>query len=188
MTSHRKMGSNFYFYGRTLSVHLVGSFRHLYIYVYICLNKQFSYRKGGITIWDIFLSNLFFSSSWKMPVGTLEVLLISAKGLENTDYLCKFPLPFNFGSIFQLFWCLWNILIVILIWSGNMDPYVVLTCRSQEQKSSIASGWFMLYNFGNFVLSVFTVVDCIQERDRTLNGTRLLYSVYLKVQKSSIWR
>ncbi|KAG6579491.1 Elicitor-responsive protein 3, partial [Cucurbita argyrosperma subsp. sororia] len=42
--------------------------------------------------------------------GTLEVLLISAKGLENTDYLC------------------------------NMDPYVVLTCRSQEQKSSIASG------------------------------------------------
>ncbi|XP_022996373.1 elicitor-responsive protein 3-like [Cucurbita maxima] len=45
-----------------------------------------------------------------MPAGTLEVLLISAKGLENTDFLC------------------------------DMDPYVVLTCRSQEQKSSVASG------------------------------------------------
>ncbi|XP_023532855.1 elicitor-responsive protein 3-like [Cucurbita pepo subsp. pepo] len=45
-----------------------------------------------------------------MPAGTLEVLLISAKGLENTDFLC------------------------------DMDPYVVLTCRSQEQKSSVSSG------------------------------------------------
>ncbi|XP_006647585.1 elicitor-responsive protein 3-like [Oryza brachyantha] len=45
-----------------------------------------------------------------MVHGTLEVLLIGAKGLENTDYLC------------------------------NMDPYAVLKCRSQEQRSSIASG------------------------------------------------
>ncbi|KAH7690851.1 putative Ca2+-dependent phospholipid-binding protein [Dioscorea alata] len=45
-----------------------------------------------------------------MVRGTLEVLLVGAKGLENTDFLC------------------------------NMDPYAVLTCRSQEQKSSVASG------------------------------------------------
>ncbi|KAG8065421.1 hypothetical protein GUJ93_ZPchr0004g39228 [Zizania palustris] len=45
-----------------------------------------------------------------MVQGTLEVLLVGAKGLENTDYLC------------------------------NMDPYAVLKCRSQEQKSTIASG------------------------------------------------
>ncbi|XP_010255470.1 PREDICTED: elicitor-responsive protein 3 isoform X1 [Nelumbo nucifera] len=45
-----------------------------------------------------------------MPQGTLEVLLVSAKGLENSDYLC------------------------------NMDPYVILTCRTQEKKSSVASG------------------------------------------------
>ncbi|XP_039133258.1 elicitor-responsive protein 3-like [Dioscorea cayenensis subsp. rotundata] len=45
-----------------------------------------------------------------MVCGTLEVLLVGAKGLENTDFLC------------------------------NMDPYAVLTCRSQEQKSSVASG------------------------------------------------
>ncbi|PKI55247.1 hypothetical protein CRG98_024364 [Punica granatum] len=45
-----------------------------------------------------------------MVQGKLEVLLISAKGLENTDFLC------------------------------NMDPYVILTCRTQEKKSSIASG------------------------------------------------
>ncbi|KAI9075122.1 hypothetical protein K1719_042853 [Acacia pycnantha] len=45
-----------------------------------------------------------------MPQGTLEVLLVSAKGLENTDFL------------------------------KNMDPYVILTCRTQEQKSGVASG------------------------------------------------
>ncbi|XP_039005254.1 16 kDa phloem protein 2-like [Hibiscus syriacus] len=45
-----------------------------------------------------------------MPHGTLQVVLVSAKGLENTDFLC------------------------------NMDPYVLLTCRTQEQKSSVASG------------------------------------------------
>ncbi|XP_015570749.2 elicitor-responsive protein 3 [Ricinus communis] len=45
-----------------------------------------------------------------MSQGTLEVLLVGAKGLENTDFL------------------------------NNMDPYVILTCRSQEQKSSVASG------------------------------------------------
>ncbi|XP_031091415.1 elicitor-responsive protein 3 [Ipomoea triloba] len=45
-----------------------------------------------------------------MPQGTLEVVLVSAKGLENTDFLC------------------------------NMDPYAILTCRTQEKKSSVASG------------------------------------------------
>ncbi|XP_058078107.1 elicitor-responsive protein 3 isoform X2 [Magnolia sinica] len=45
-----------------------------------------------------------------MPAGTLEVLLVGAKGLENTDFLC------------------------------NMDPYAILICRTQEQKSSVASG------------------------------------------------
>ncbi|XP_052209348.1 elicitor-responsive protein 3-like [Diospyros lotus] len=45
-----------------------------------------------------------------MPRGKLEVLLVGAKGLESTDFLF------------------------------NMDPYVILTCRTQEQKSSVASG------------------------------------------------
>ncbi|KAI3453682.1 hypothetical protein Pfo_010345 [Paulownia fortunei] len=45
-----------------------------------------------------------------MVRGTLEVLLVGAKGLENTDFL------------------------------SNMDPFVVITCRTQEQKSSVASG------------------------------------------------
>ncbi|KAJ9539387.1 hypothetical protein OSB04_032120 [Centaurea solstitialis] len=45
-----------------------------------------------------------------MPEGTLEVTLISAKGLENTDVFC------------------------------NMDPYVAISYRSQEKKSSVASG------------------------------------------------
>ncbi|XP_024992346.1 elicitor-responsive protein 3-like [Cynara cardunculus var. scolymus] len=45
-----------------------------------------------------------------MPEGTLEVTLVSAKGLENTDVLC------------------------------NMDPYVILSYRSQEKKSSVAAG------------------------------------------------
>ncbi|CAN1186375.1 16 kDa phloem protein 2 [Linum perenne] len=46
-----------------------------------------------------------------MPQGVLEVLLVSAKGLEDTDFL------------------------------NAMDPYVVLTCRTHEQKSSVASGF-----------------------------------------------
>ncbi|XP_072955687.1 elicitor-responsive protein 3-like [Typha angustifolia] len=45
-----------------------------------------------------------------MVRGTLEVLLVGAKGLENTDFLC------------------------------DMDPYAILICRTQEQRSSIASG------------------------------------------------
>ncbi|KAH9732114.1 Elicitor-responsive protein 3 [Citrus sinensis] len=46
-----------------------------------------------------------------MPRGTLEVLLVGCKGLEDSDFL-----------------------------AGSVDPYVVLTCRTQEQKSSIGSG------------------------------------------------
>ncbi|CAN6461796.1 unnamed protein product [Victoria cruziana] len=45
-----------------------------------------------------------------MPIGKLEVHLVGAKGLENTDFLC------------------------------NMDPYVIITCRTQEQRSSVAAG------------------------------------------------
>ncbi|CAN8245351.1 unnamed protein product [Cochlearia groenlandica] len=45
-----------------------------------------------------------------MTRGTLEVLLVSAKGLEDTDFM------------------------------NNMDPYVLFLCRTQEQKSSVASG------------------------------------------------
>ncbi|KAG8391783.1 hypothetical protein BUALT_Bualt01G0222900 [Buddleja alternifolia] len=45
-----------------------------------------------------------------MPQGTLEVHLVSASGLENTDFLF------------------------------NMDAYCILTCHNQEKKSKVASG------------------------------------------------
>ncbi|XP_049361852.1 elicitor-responsive protein 3 [Solanum verrucosum] len=45
-----------------------------------------------------------------MVRGKLVVQLVGAKGLENTDFL------------------------------NDMDPYVILTCRSQEKKSTVASG------------------------------------------------
>ncbi|KAL3624462.1 c-5 sterol desaturase [Castilleja foliolosa] len=45
-----------------------------------------------------------------MAEGTLEVILVNAKGIENTDFL-----------------------------SGG-DPYAILTCRTQEKKSSVLSG------------------------------------------------
>ncbi|XP_034203758.1 keratin, type I cytoskeletal 9-like [Prunus dulcis] len=45
-----------------------------------------------------------------MPHGTLEVLLVSAKGLHNNDFL------------------------------ADMDPYVILTVRTQDKKSTIVSG------------------------------------------------
>ncbi|XP_074263284.1 elicitor-responsive protein 3 isoform X1 [Silene latifolia] len=44
-----------------------------------------------------------------MPLGKLQVLLVSAKGLENSDFL------------------------------SSMDPYVLLCCRTQEQKSSVST-------------------------------------------------
>ncbi|KAL6290196.1 elicitor-responsive protein 3-like [Prunus yedoensis var. nudiflora] len=45
-----------------------------------------------------------------MPLGTLEVLLVEAKGLKNTDFLSK------------------------------IDPYVVFTVKTQEKKSNVAKG------------------------------------------------
>ncbi|XP_008232808.1 PREDICTED: glycine-rich cell wall structural protein 2-like [Prunus mume] len=45
-----------------------------------------------------------------MPHGTLEVLLVSAKGLHNNDFL------------------------------ADMDPYVILIVRTQDKKSTIVSG------------------------------------------------
>ncbi|XP_076930684.1 16 kDa phloem protein 2-like [Bidens hawaiensis] len=45
-----------------------------------------------------------------MPVGKLQVLLVNAKGLQDTDFFTK------------------------------MDPYVTIICRTQEQKSNVASG------------------------------------------------
>ncbi|KAK7292611.1 hypothetical protein RJT34_15462 [Clitoria ternatea] len=46
----------------------------------------------------------------KMPRGTLEVVLISAKGLDGNDFL------------------------------ANIDPYVILTYRAQEHKSTVQEG------------------------------------------------
>nr|GEX82907.1 hypothetical protein [Tanacetum cinerariifolium] len=45
-----------------------------------------------------------------MPTGKIQVLLVSAKGLHDTEF--------------------WN----------KMDPYALLTYRSQEHKSNVASG------------------------------------------------
>lgn len=45
-----------------------------------------------------------------MPRGTLEVVLVSAKGLDENDFL------------------------------SDIDPYVILTYRSQEHKSTVQEG------------------------------------------------
>ncbi|XP_049344704.1 elicitor-responsive protein 3-like isoform X1 [Solanum verrucosum] len=45
-----------------------------------------------------------------MPSGTLEVFLVNAKGLEDQN------------------------------WLTSMNPYVILTCRTQEKESGVASG------------------------------------------------
>ncbi|KAE8693870.1 Elicitor-responsive protein 3 [Hibiscus syriacus] len=66
-----------------------------------------------------------------MPQGTLQVVLVSAKGLENTDFL--------FYSISALSGRSGYISMLLAVFR-NMDPYVLLTCRTQEQKSSVASG------------------------------------------------
>lgn len=47
-----------------------------------------------------------------MPLGTLEVVLVEAKGLKNTDFLC------NFLSL-PLYLYVMNLEFVILIYVGN---------------------------------------------------------------------
>ncbi|CAL0304664.1 unnamed protein product [Lupinus luteus] len=64
-----------------------------------------------------------------MPRGTLEVILVSAKDLPNADFLKK------------------------------MDPYVVLTYRSQEHTSSVAEGSDPIWNES----FLFTVSDNVSE-------------------------
>lgn len=49
--------------------------------------------------------------------------------MERFDVHCEFYILFILYSIKGLF-CV-----------GNMDPYVIITCRTQEKKSSVASGW-----------------------------------------------
>ncbi|XAR54082.1 hypothetical protein NMG60_11029086 [Bertholletia excelsa] len=66
-----------------------------------------------------------------MPRGTLEVVLVSAKGLESTDFLT------------------------------NMDPYAIIICRTQEQKSSIASGKGTTPEWNETFL--FTISDGVSE-------------------------
>lgn len=62
---------------------------------------------GSIEVLEIVRASK--SEDRNMPKGTLEVLLVSAQGLENTDFLCQ------------------------------MDPYCLIKCRTQQQKSSVAS-------------------------------------------------
>ncbi|KAK3429157.1 elicitor-responsive protein 3 [Eucalyptus grandis] len=66
-----------------------------------------------------------------MPQGKLEVLLVAAKGLENSDFL------------------------------SNMDPYVILICRTQEKKSSVAQGQGAEPEWNETFL--FTVSDGVSE-------------------------
>ncbi|KAE8671965.1 Calcium-dependent lipid-binding family protein isoform 2 [Hibiscus syriacus] len=49
-------------------------------------------------------------SDSRMAAGIMEVLLVSAKGLEDSDFL------------------------------GDMDPYVIIQYKGQERKSSVARG------------------------------------------------
>ncbi|KAJ4712979.1 Elicitor responsive protein 3 [Melia azedarach] len=61
-----------------------------------------------------------------MPQGKLEVLLVGAKRLQNTDCL-----------------------------SSKMDPYCILTCRTQQRKSSVATGQGTSPNWNeNFIFTI----------------------------------
>ncbi|XP_004498695.1 elicitor-responsive protein 3-like [Cicer arietinum] len=66
-----------------------------------------------------------------MPRGTLEVILIGAKALRDTDFFKK------------------------------MDPYVILTYRSQEHKSSVAKNAGSNPRWNESFL--FTVCDNVSE-------------------------
>ncbi|KAE9605435.1 hypothetical protein Lal_00024896 [Lupinus albus] len=66
-----------------------------------------------------------------MPRGTLEVVLISAKGLDDSDFL------------------------------SSVDPYVILTYRAQEHKSTVKEGGGSSPQWNESFL--FTVSDSASE-------------------------
>ncbi|ESW11956.1 hypothetical protein PHAVU_008G073400 [Phaseolus vulgaris] len=66
-----------------------------------------------------------------MPRGTLEVILTSANHLHNSDFF------------------------------GKMDPYVILTYRTQEHRSSVAKGAGSKPRWNESFL--FTVSDSVSE-------------------------
>lgn len=92
-----------------------------------------------------------------MVRGTLEVLLVGAKGLENTDFLSKFALSNTFIVLCRALasYMIDSILVSAIDPTDNMDPYAVITCRTQEQKSSVSTGldpslFKYMLNFINF--------------------------------------
>ncbi|XP_068315107.1 16 kDa phloem protein 2-like isoform X1 [Pyrus communis] len=68
-----------------------------------------------------------------MPLGTLEVLLVEAKGLKNKDFLSV----------------------------NKMDPYVIFTVKTQEKKSTVAKGKGSDPEWNESFL--FTVTDDVSE-------------------------
>ncbi|KAG4925467.1 hypothetical protein JHK87_051007 [Glycine soja] len=79
-----------------------------------------------------------------MPRGTLEVILISAKDLKDSDFF------------------------------GKMDPYVILTYRAQEHRSSVAKGAGSKPRWNESFL--FTVSDSVSELNLRLMDQDLLTS------------
>jgi hypothetical protein len=110
-----------------------------------------------------------------MVHGTLEVLLVGAKGLENTDYLCtRLSSSFSTFPYFADQLCigdvplLFRMLVRFLVTSfslaiepaGNMDPYAILKCRSQEQRSSIAAGGHLHLLYLSHDCQYFLCLQC----------------------------
>ncbi|TKY65561.1 C2 domain-containing protein [Spatholobus suberectus] len=79
-----------------------------------------------------------------MPRGTLEVILISAKDLHDSDFF------------------------------GKMDPYVILSYRTQEHRSSVAKGAGSKPQWNESFL--FTVSDSVSELNLRLMDQDLLTS------------
>ncbi|XP_020241394.1 elicitor-responsive protein 3-like [Asparagus officinalis] len=75
--------------------------------IFSCFNKDRNEETLGFSFDRSIDRN---RSGEAMVRGTLQVLLVGAKGLEDADFF------------------------------GGMDPYAILTCRTQEQRSSTATG------------------------------------------------
>ncbi|KAJ0101899.1 hypothetical protein Patl1_06404 [Pistacia atlantica] len=68
-----------------------------------------------------------------MAIGLMEVLLVNAKGLSDTDFL------------------------------GDVDPYVVMQYKGQERKSSVAQGYQKCFQIARSAFKkkyVHTVIIC----------------------------
>lgn len=97
-----------------------------------------------------------------MSKGALEVLLIDAKGLADTDAIGESLYIFLSSQHHVLPLAPLNSFIYVAdiyeMSTGKIDPYVVIEYRDQERKSKTALGKYTRYSSPNSLLDTFFTI------------------------------